>query len=173
MLKADETWNANSSAVLQNSQGSFFTLFKKFIPERLGEHQASRPQNRDICPRISNAIGRVLAANLIKPCLYLHLYKIIAINKERIWQSVHCNRSGSNISRRQNWQQILAQPQPPQGAAGPAIFVFSSFQIHPFKFSCCYSYTYRNNHAIEQTKNSGNRHCNLSIVQQISDIGGN
>ena len=54
-----------------------------FIPERLGEHQASRPQNRDICPRISNAIGRVLAANLIKPCLYLHLYKIIAINKER------------------------------------------------------------------------------------------
>ena len=71
-----------------------------FIPERLGEHQASRPQNRDICPRISNAIGRVLAANLIKPCLYLHLYKIIAINKERIWQSVHCNRSGRKILKK-------------------------------------------------------------------------
>ena len=73
-------------------------VHKNFIPERLGEHQASRPQNRDICPRISNAIGRVLAANLIKPCLYLHLYKIIAINKERIWQSVHCNRSGRKFS---------------------------------------------------------------------------
>ena len=95
-------WFSTSKYFKANSHAkaplTIYGTSNKVIPERLGEHQASRPQNRDICPRISNAIGRVLAANLIKPCLYLHLYKIIAINKERIWQSVHCNRSGRKFS---------------------------------------------------------------------------
>ena len=57
---------------------------KNFLPERLGGHQVYHLQDRDICPRVDNTTGRVLAVNRIKICLYLRFYRIVFLDKTRI-----------------------------------------------------------------------------------------
>ena len=57
---------------------------EKFLPERLGGHQVYHLQDRDICPRVDNTTGRVLAVNRIKICLYLRFYRIVFLDKTRI-----------------------------------------------------------------------------------------
>ena len=60
------------------------TYAENFLPERLGGHQVYHLQDRDICPRVDNTTGRVLAVNRIKICLYLRFYRIIFLDKTRI-----------------------------------------------------------------------------------------
>ena len=63
---------------------TYIGIHEKYLPERLGGHQVYHLQDRDICPRVDNTTGRVLAVNRIKICLYLRFYRIIFLDKTRI-----------------------------------------------------------------------------------------